>query len=86
MLLLQGVVLSGFVMMMEAIRSVPRVESKLYSKEVGVAYWCSQTFNVLIQTYKDKGNLTPVIAEEIIDRAKEKVITITIVYVTYLFP
>jgi len=86
MLLLQGVVLSGFVMMMEAIRSVPRVESKLYSKEVGVAHWCSQTSNMLLQTYKDKGNLTPVIAEEIIDRAKEKVITITIVYVTYLFP
>ena len=86
MLLLQGVVLSGFVMMMEAIRSVPRVESKLYSKEVGVAHWYSQTSYMLLQTYKDKGNLTPVIAEEIIDRAKEKVITITIVYVTYLFP
>jgi len=29
--------------------------------------------NTLLQTYKDKGNLTPVIAEAIIDRAKEKV-------------
>ena len=44
---LQSVVLSGFSMMMEAIRSVPRVETKLYPVEVCVAQAILYTTNYL---------------------------------------
>lgn len=52
------VVLNGFDKILEAVSSVPRVETKLYPDESG---------------HSAKPNLKPVIAESVIEEAKEKV-------------
>lgn len=56
----QSLVLNGFNMMMQAIRSVPRVETKLYPVEVGIiggqfeAYCCYIMWRWLIRAAKTR--------------------------------